>query len=55
MKALNINTNEAKLNFVRFSAGQKLTEFWEKEVRIRTWIHLSQRTSWQRPCTLKRV
>ena len=35
MKALNIVTNEAKLNFVRLCAGQELTEFWEKEVRIR--------------------
>ena len=35
MKALNIVTNEARLNFIRSCAGQELTEFWEKEVRIR--------------------
>ena len=36
MKALNIVDNEAKLNFIRSCAGPELTEFWEKEVRIRT-------------------
>ena len=35
MTFLSIDTNEKKISFIRSCAGTELTEFWEKEARIR--------------------
>ena len=35
MRFLRIEESEQKLNFIRSCAGAEITEFWDKEVRVR--------------------
>ena len=39
MRFLRIEENSQRLNFVTSCAGAELTEFWEKEVRVRFEVH----------------